>query len=116
VDYPALLADVEKRIAQAERRPSFWLRASAADHRARRSERSRASSRSVSRRDIGESRALRDRTVALGSLLVLAVHSLRPLHRPPLAGWARIATVVLTPIATPVSAFLRTRSADRGRE
>lgn len=108
VDYAAMFAQVEEQIAHAEQRPSFWLRTRSTPVR-----RLIAGSAAaivvvvcgvlLTRRDLGAIGPLHLTIAlgALGSLLGLSVHhALRPLHRPPLPAWSRIAITALTLLAT----------------
>lgn len=103
-----MFAAVEARIRDAETRPSFWLRTRSTF--ARRGAAALAALVVVivvgvilTRRDFAcvDPLHLRIAVAALAALLGLSLHhALRPLHRPPLSGAARAATVVLSLAAT----------------
>ena len=103
-DLDAMFGAVRRDIDQAEKRPSFWLRTRPTWMR-------RAIAGGAAALVVGLAGALALRgdfadyptptmaaaLLALGSLLVLALHqALRPLHRPPISPWARAGLVALT--------------------
>ena len=113
-DVDAMLGAVEREIEDAEKKPTFWLRTRPTWMR-----RAIAAAAAALVVGIGGVLTLRGdfedyplptmvaACVALGSLLVLALHqALRPLHRPPLSAWARAGLVALTLGATFTLALL----------
>jgi hypothetical protein len=113
-DVDAMFAEVTEDIEEAERKPTFWLRTRPTWMR-----RLIACGAALLVVVLGGVIALRSdffeyppvfMAVALGSLgvlLLLSLHqALRPLHRPPMPGWARAGVVALTLTATFLLALL----------
>ncbi len=107
-DVDALLADVEGSLAKADKSPRFWLRSRSTGAR-----RAIACLACLAVVGVGALTGLRSdlseisvawlavAVVSLGSLLgASAFLALRPLHRPPLAPWARHGLVGLSLLAT----------------
>lgn len=113
-DYDAMLAGVEAKIDEAEKKPSFWLRTrSTAVRRVTAALAALAvivvGGVLLTRRELGaiDPIHLAVALAALGALLGLSVHAaLRPLHRPPPSPLARAATIALTLVSTFLLALL----------
>ncbi len=113
-DFDSMLKGVEESIAAAEAKPSFWLKTRATW--ARRMIAGAAALAVVliggvamTKRDLGalSPAHLAIALSALGVLLAASLHqALRPMHRPPLPAWARIAIAGLTVAATLTIALL----------
>lgn len=113
-DYAAMLGAVEEKIAAADAKPSFWLKSRATWVRRLIAVGAALSivllgGIVTSKRDLGALSPLH-LALALGALSVLlgaSLHqALRPLHRPPIARWARACITALTLGATFVLALL----------
>lgn len=122
-DLGPMLAEVEKDIATAEKRPTFWLATRPTWMRRAIALASAAAVVAVGAITLRSDLATRPPAfvaVAIGSLaalLVLSLHqALRPLHRPPLPRGARIGMAALTIAATLLVALLSPHDpADVGR-